>query len=68
MTKEEQNAIIKEAWVRNLRKHNDIPEDIGDIYKNWVRNKIKQASAQLVQTQSTGGEQDQAQQAQQEAK
>lgn len=68
MTKEEQNAIIKEAWVRNLRKHNDIPEDIGDIYKNWVRNKIKQASAQLVQTQSTGGEQDQAQQPQQEAK
>ena len=62
MTKEEQNAIIKEAWVRNLR------EDIGDIYKNWVRNKIKQASAQLVQTQSTGGEQDQAQQPQQEAK
>ena len=47
MTKEEQNAIIKEAWVRN---------------------KIKQASAQLVQTQSTGGEQDQAQQPQQEAK
>lgn len=68
MTKEEQNAIIKEAWVRNLRKHNDIPEDIGDIYKNWVRNKIKQASAQLVQTQSTDEQAAQAQQPQQEAK
>jgi len=47
MTKEEQNQIIKDAWVRNLRKENDIPNDIGNIYKNWVIGKVKAASAQL---------------------
>ena len=47
MTKEEQNQIIKDAWVRNLRKENDIPNDIGNIYKNWVIGKVKAASSQL---------------------
>lgn len=49
MTKEEQNMIIKDALVRNLRKENEIPEDIGGIYKNWLLGKIQQASSQLQQ-------------------
>ena len=56
MTKEEQNQIIKDAWVRNLQKEKDIPEGIGNIYRNWLLGKIKQASDQLKQTQ---GPQDQ---------
>ena len=51
MTKEEQNQIIKDTWVRNLQKEKDIPEDIGNIYRNWLLGKIKQASDQLKQTQ-----------------
>lgn len=47
MTKEEQNQIIKDAWVRNLRKETDIPENIGNIYKNWVIGKVKAANSQL---------------------
>ena len=49
MTKEEQNQIIKDAWVRNLQKEDDIPSDIGEIYKNWLLGKIQQASSQLTQ-------------------
>lgn len=56
MTKEEQNQIVKDTWVRNLQKEKDIPEDIGNIYRNWLLGKIKQASDQLKQTQ---GPQDQ---------
>ena len=56
MTKEAQNQIIKDVWVRNLQKEKDIPEDIGNIYRNWLLGKIKQASDQLKQTQ---GPQDQ---------
>lgn len=61
MTKEEQNQIIKDAWVRNLQKEADIPEDIGNIYKNWVLTKIQEASAQLIQTQGPAPEQSQEQ-------
>lgn len=56
MTKEEQNQIIKDALVRSLKKENDIPDDIGNIYRNWLLGKVKQASDQLKQTQ---GPQDQ---------
>ena len=56
MTKEEQNQIIKDTWVRSLQKEKDIPEDIGNVYRNWLLGKIKQASDQLKQTQ---GPQDQ---------
>ena len=49
MTKEEQNQIIKDAMVRNLQKEDDIPESIGDTYRNWLAGKIQQASAQLQQ-------------------
>lgn len=52
MTKEEQNQTIKDAWVRNLQKEKDIPEDVGNIYRNWLLGKIKQASDQLKQAQS----------------
>ena len=51
ITKEEQNQIIKDAWVRNLQKQDNIPEDVGTIYRNWVLGKIKEAGTQLVQTQ-----------------
>lgn len=47
MTKEEQNQIIKDALVRNLRKETEIPDDIGSIYKNWLLGKIQQAAPQL---------------------
>lgn len=50
MTKEEQNQTIKDAWVRNLQKEDDIPENVGEIYKNWVLGKIQQASSQLQQS------------------
>ena len=59
MTKEEQNMIIKESLVRNLRKENEIPEDVGDIYKNWLIGKIQQASAQLQQPAEQEQEQEQ---------
>lgn len=51
MTKEEQNQIIKDAWVRHLQKETDIPVNIADIYKNWVLGKIAQASGQLQDSQ-----------------
>lgn len=51
MTKEEQNQIIKDAWVRNLQKHKDIPDDVAGMYRSWVLGKVKQASEQLVQQQ-----------------
>lgn len=51
MTKEEQNQIIKDKWVEHLQRSDDIPESIGEIYKNWLIGKIQQASSQLTQTQ-----------------
>ena len=62
MTKEEQNQIIKDALVRNLQKENDIPKDIGNIYKNWLLGKIKQASEQLKQPAQGADQQQPAQQ------
>lgn len=47
MTKEEQNQIIKDAWVRNLQKEGNIPEDIAGIYRNWVLTLIQKVSDQL---------------------
>ena len=47
MTKEDQNQIIKDALIRNLRKETEIPVDIGNIYKNWLLGKIQQAAPQL---------------------
>ncbi|MBP5594481.1 MAG: hypothetical protein J6Y02_03800 [Pseudobutyrivibrio sp.] len=47
MTKEEQNQIIKDAWVRNLQKEGDIPESISLIYENWVLSLIQKVSSQL---------------------
>lgn len=67
MTKERQNQIIKDAWVRSLQKNNDIPSDIGNIYRNWLLGKINQASAQLRQpAQPADQEQGQQEQSQQE--
>lgn len=67
MTKEEQNQVIKDAWVHNLQKEKDIPEDVGNIYRNWLLGKIKQASDQLKQAQGPqdqgNGEQEQEQEA-----
>ena len=49
MTKQEQNTIVKEAIVRNLQKHNNIPEDIGDIFRTWVQGLVQQAVQQVMQ-------------------
>lgn len=49
MTREEMNDIIKQAWVRNLQKEDDIPSDIGKTYKNWLRGIIQQAQGMLQQ-------------------
>ena len=57
MTKEEQNQIIKDAWVRNLKKETDIPTDIGQLYENWVLVKIQEAQQQLLQPQQQQGAQ-----------
>ena len=62
MTKEEQNQIIKDALVRNLQKENDIPKDIGNVYKNWLLGKIKQASEQLKQPAQKAAQQTEQQQ------
>ena len=51
MTKEEQNQIIKDKWVEHLQREDNIPESIGDIYKNWLLGKIQEASNQLIQKQ-----------------
>lgn len=51
MTKEDQNQIIKDAWVRNLQKKEDIPEDIGQTFRNWVLGLIKKSNGQLTQMQ-----------------
>lgn len=66
MTKEEQNQIIKDAWVRNLQKSVNIPENIGNVYKNWLLGKIKQASQQMMQSQQQAQQQPQQAQAQQQ--
>ena len=49
MTKEEQNQIIKDKWVEHLQREDNIPESVGEIYKNWLLGKIQQASEQLKQ-------------------
>lgn len=49
MTKEAQNAIVKDALVRNLQKEVSIPEDIGETYRNWVIGLVNRSSAQLIQ-------------------
>lgn len=48
MTKEEQNQIIKDTWVKNIKKQTDIPKDIANIYSIWVQGIIKNASQQLM--------------------
>ena len=55
MTKEDQNQIIKDALVRNLRKETEIPDDIGNIYKNWLLGKIQQAAPQLQNSNKSEG-------------
>lgn len=47
MTKEDMNQIIKDALARSLRKEPEIPDDIGNIYKNWLLGKVQQATPQL---------------------
>lgn len=62
MTLAEQNQIIRDAWVRNLQKQGNIPEDLGTIYKNWLKEKIKQAAEQLVEKQPESQQNEQSQQ------
>ena len=51
MTKEEQNNIILDVWQKHLMQKDSLPESIADTFSNWLRAKIKQASAMLTQAQ-----------------
>lgn len=57
MTKEEQNQIIKDKWVEHLQREDNIPESVGEIYRNWLLGKIQQVSEQLKQPANSEGDQ-----------
>ena len=59
MTKEEQNQIIKDKWVEHLQREDNIPESVGEIYRNWLLGKIQEASQQLKQPANSEGDQQQ---------
>lgn len=62
MTKEEQNQIIKDKMVEHLQREGDIPDSVGEIYRNWLLGKIQQASEQLKQPAKPEGDQQQEEQ------
>lgn len=62
MTKETQNQIIKNKWVEHLQREDNIPESVGEIYRNWLLGKIQQASEQLKQPANSEGDQQQEEQ------
>lgn len=62
MTKEEQNQIIKDKWVEHLQREDNIPDSVGEIYRNWLLGKIQQASEQLKQPANSEGDQQQEEQ------
>lgn len=62
MLKEEQNQIIKDKWVEHLQREDNIPESVGEIYRNWLLGKIQQASEQLKQPANSEGDQQQEEQ------
>lgn len=62
MTKEEQNQIIKDKMVEHLQREGDIPDSVGEIYRNWLLGKIQQASEQLKQPANSEGDQQQEEQ------
>lgn len=62
MTKEEQNQTIKDKWVEHLQREDNIPESVGEIYRNWLLGKIQQASEQLRQPANSEGDQRQGEQ------
>lgn len=62
MTKEKQNQIIKDKWVEHLQREDNIPESVGEIYRNWLLGKIQQASEQLKQPANSEGDQQQEEQ------
>lgn len=64
MTKEDQNQIIKNKWVEHLQREDNIPESVGEIYRNWLLGKIQQASEQLKQPANSEGDQQQQQEEQ----
>lgn len=64
MTKEDQNQIIKDKWVEHLQREDNIPESVGEIYRNWLLGKIQQASEQLKQPANSEGDQQQQQEEQ----
>ena len=43
MTMEQANQRIKDAWVHDLARSKNIPEDIGKIFTGWVRNRTNEA-------------------------
>ena len=62
MTKEDQNQIIKDKWVEHLQREDNIPESVGEIYRNWLLGKIQQAIEQLKQPANSEGDQQQEEQ------
>ena len=62
MNREEQNNILKTALSSALRGSRSVPEDIGEVYRNWVVNIANNVNAnqQPVQQEQEGQEQEEA--------
>ena len=57
MTKEEMNTIIKDTWQRKLAERNNIPEDLGETFANWVRQMALNSRSALTDMGSNPNEQ-----------
>lgn len=45
MTMEQANQRIKDAFVHDLTRNKNIPDDIGKIFTGWVKNRTNEALA-----------------------
>lgn len=63
MDKQEQNKIIKDSIVKVLREGQSVPDDIGEIYRNWVIGIANKANADIQQDAAQGQESQQSQEA-----
>lgn len=55
MTMEQANQRIKDAFVHDLTRSKNIPDDIGKIFTGWVRNRTNEALANAKANSSAGG-------------
>ena len=53
MTKQEMNDIFKANLVEQAMESKDYPDDIADVYLNWLHGKIMLAQQKLQQQKST---------------